>query len=534
VLRDEWGFDGVVVSDWGAVADRVAALAAGLDLEMPPDLGVSDAAIVAAVETGALEEAVLDTAVRRVLRLVERSRARRPAEIDVDAHHALARRAAAHGIVLLKNDDGVLPLTAGRVCVVGEFARTPRFQGAGSSQVNPTRVDTALDELRRARPDGELTFAPGVDLADPTRDAALADEAVAAARGADVVLAFLGLPPEEESEGFDRTHMDLPASQIALLERLLDGPAPVVVVLANGSAVLVTPWHERAAAVVECWLGGQAAGGAVADVLTGAVNPSGRLAETLPLRLQDTPSYLNFPGEEGHVRYGEGVFVGYRGYDATDRAVAYPFGHGLSYTEFGYADLSVTSSDSADAGDLTITASLTVSNTGSVAGREVVQLYVGAPHSSVARPARELRGFATVELARGESTDVQFTLGWRDLAHWSTTHRRWVIEPGEFTLEVGASSRDIRLRTDVRVEATPPRPVLDGTATLNEWMADADGAAAIRAAVGVDADGHPGGILGNAELLEMIGNFSLDRLPAFPGFGITHDLVRTLTSRDDA
>ncbi|SDO33171.1 glycoside hydrolase family 3 C-terminal domain-containing protein [Geodermatophilus sp. DSM 45219] len=529
VLREQWGFDGLVVSDWGAVHDRVAALAAGLDLEMPPDLGVSDAAIVDAVASGALDETVLDTAVARVLRLVERSRARRPADIDVDAHHALARRAAARSIVLLKNDDEVLPLTAGRVCVVGAFARTPRYQGAGSSQVHPTRVDTALDELRRARPD--LTFAAGFDLTDPGRDAALADEAVAVARDADVVVAFLGLPSGDESEGFDRTSMDLPASQTALLDRLLDGSAPVVVVLANGSAVLVTPWHERAAAVVECWLGGQAAGGAIADVLTGAVNPSGRLSETLPLRLQDVPSHLNFPGEEGHVRYGEGVFVGYRGFDAADLPVAYPFGHGLSYTRFHHADLSVATTGSHDTGDLAITARLTVTNTGAVAGREVVQLYVGAPPGRVARPPRELRGFTTVDLEPGDSADVELILGSRDLAYWSTAHARWVVEPGPFTFEVGASSRDIRLRATVHVDATPPRTPLDGTSTLQEWLADPDGAAAIRAAAGTGDDGRPTGVLGDPELLEVIGNFPLTTLAAFPGLGITHELVRSLTGR---
>ncbi|RFU20904.1 glycoside hydrolase family 3 C-terminal domain-containing protein [Geodermatophilus marinus] len=527
VLRDEWGFDGLVVSDWGAVVDRVAALAAGLDLEMPPNLGVSDVAVVDAVASGALEEAVLDTAAGRVLRLVERARARRPAEIDVDAHHALARRAAARGIVLLKNDGDVLPLTAARVCVVGEFARTPRFQGAGSSEVNPTRVDTALDELRRTQPD--LTFVPGFDLTDPGRDGALSDEAVTAARDADVVVAFLGLPPEDESEGFDRTHMDLPAAQTTLLDRLLDGPAPVVVVLANGSAVLLTPWHERAAAVLECWLGGQAAGGAVADVLTGVVNPSGRLTETIPLRLQDTPSYLNFPGEEGHVRYGEGVFVGYRAFDAADRPVAYPFGHGLSYTGFDYTDLAIDTAGSVDGDDLVLTARLTVTNTGAVAGREVVQLYVGAPPGRVARPPRELRGFTTVDLAPGDGTAVEFTLGARDLAYWSTAHRRWVVDPGTYRIAVGASSRDIRLTSGVHVDATPPRPRLDGSATLQEWLTDPDGEAALRAAVGTDGDGRPKGILGDVALLRVIGNFPLATLAAFPGLGITHDLVRDVT-----
>ena len=530
VLRDEWGFEGLVMSDWGAVSDRVAAVRAGLDLEMPPNLGISDAALVRAVESGELDEKDLDACVRRVLGLVERSDGRRAAELDVDAHHTLARRAAADGIVLLENDDGVLPLTAGHVCVVGEFARTPRYQGAGSSQVNPTRLENALDELRAARPDQEVTFAAGFGLDDQSRDAELADEAVAAAADAEVVLAFLGLPSTAESEGFDRTHMELPRAQTALLERLLAGSVPVVVVLANGAAVLVTGWRERAAAIVECWLGGQASGGAVVDVLTGAVNPSGRLTETIPLRLQDNSAYLNFPGEDGHVRYGEGVFVGYRGYDAAELDVAYPFGHGLSYTTFEYSDLTVSTSGSHDAGDLAVTVAVTVRNTGAVAGAEVVQVYVSDPESSAARPPRELKGFAKVLLAPGESTSVELTLGSRDLATWSTRHHGWLVEGGEFVVAVGSSSRDLRLDATVQVDATPPRVDLDAMSTLEEWLADPDGRAAVLTAVGVDPAGRPRGIVGNEKLLSVIGNFPLATLAAFTGLGITPDVVEALTS----
>lgn len=309
VLRDEWGFDGVVVSDWGAVHDRVAALAAGLDLEMPPNLGVSDTALVAAVRDGSLDEAVLDRAVERVLRLIERApKDVQPAEFDfVAEHHALAREVAAGCAVLLKNNGDLLPLQPSEddtVAVIGEFARNPRFQGAGSSQVNPTCVDIPLDELRAAGL--RVEFAAGDDPA----------EAVALARRASTVLLFLGLAAGDESEGADREHLDLPAAQTALVEQLAEANPRLVVVLSNGSAVRMTPWDKHVPAILETWLSGQAAGGAVADLLLGASNPSGRLAETLPLRLQDVPSYLNFPGEQGHVRYGEGVFVGYRGYDA--------------------------------------------------------------------------------------------------------------------------------------------------------------------------------------------------------------------------
>ncbi|GAA3236746.1 glycoside hydrolase family 3 C-terminal domain-containing protein [Pseudonocardia petroleophila] len=528
VLREEWGFDGVVVSDWGAVADRVAALVAGLDLEMPPNRGVSDRAIVDAVADGSLDEAVLDRAVDRMRTLVERAHRPEPGEaFDVDAHHALARRAAADGIVLLRNglpgggghdpEDRILPLHDSpslTVAVVGELARTPRYQGAGSSQVNPTRLDVPFDELVTALPRATVSFAAGYALDGPG-DRALSDEAVALAAGADVVVALLGLPAVEESEGFDREHIDLPTAQLMLLSRLVDTGVPVVVALAHGGVVRTDPWEHRVAALVECWLGGQAGGGALADVLTGAVDPGGRLAETIPLRLADTPSHLNFPGEEGRVRYGEGVFVGYRGFDALDRPVAHPFGHGLSYTEFAYSALTVA----VDGTDVTVGA--TVTNTGGRAGREVVQLYVGDPQCSVARPPAELRGFTKIALEPGESRTVGFTLGARDLSFWSTVHGGWVVEPGEFEIAVGASSRDLRLCRTVTVDAPLPRRALTADSTLQEWLADPDRGPELRAAAGP-------GILQDEELLRVIGNFPLGRLAAFPGIGISRETLTRL------
>jgi beta-glucosidase len=542
VLREEWGFDGLVVSDWGAVADRVAALAAGLDLEMPPNLGVSDAAVVAAVQSGDLDEALLDAAAARVLALVERAPDGPGAPFDVDAHHALARAAAAECAVLLKNDSGLLPLRpapGATVAVVGEFARTPRFQGAGSSQVNPTRIDIPLDELRAALPEGvQVPFAPGFTIAgghaerdaerDTERDEAMAAEAVGIARAADSVVVFLGLPAGEESEGFDRTHLDLPANQTALLERLAAVNPRIAVVLTNGSAVRSAGWERHAGAVLECWLAGQAAGGGVADLLVGAANPSGRLAETIPLRLQDVPSHLNFPGELGHVRYGEGIFVGYRGYDALGRAVGHPFGHGLSYTTFDYTGLSATVSAGAATGDLAVTVTVDVTNTGDLRGKEVVQLYIGDPDATVARPVRELRGFAKIDLEPGRTERVTFGLDARDLSFWSVGTGGWVLEGGRFDLSVGASSRDIRATVGIDVPAAPVRPSLDATATLEEWLADPAGAAALHAAVGTDGTGHPAGILGDRELRRIIGNFPLGRLTAFPGSGITHGVVESL------
>ena len=551
VLRAEWGFDGLVVSDWGAVHDRVAALRAGLDLEMPPQLGVSDRAIIDAVAAGTLDEGVLDRSAGRVLRLVHRSRDREPAELDAAAQHALARRAAAQSMVLLKND-GVLPLAGApglTVAVIGEFARTPRFQGAGSSQVNPTRVDIPLDELAAALPDATIRFAPGYRLdggsprpgpaapgpapdSGPASGPDLAAGAVSAATDADVILVFLGLPAAEESEGFDRARFDLPDVQTSLLARLAEavpGP-PIVAVLFNGGAVRTSTWDHPASAVLECWLAGQATGSAVTDVLTGAVNPSGRLAETIPLRLADCPAYLNFPGEEGHVRYGEGVFAGYRGYDALDRQVAYPFGHGLSYCTFSYRGLRISQAGSADAGDLAVTVRCTIANTGGRAGAEVAQAYVSDPAAAVPRPPRELKAFAKISLEPGAEREVTFTLTARDLSYWSAIHRRWVLEPGEFRIGVGASSRDIRLSAAITVEATPPALPLSGTSTLAEWLADPAGGQVLRDALGTRADGRPGGILGSEELLAIIGNMPLATLAGFPGLGVTPDMIGMLVA----
>lgn len=500
VLRDEWGYDGVVVSDWGAVRDRVAALAAGLDLEMPPKLGISDAAIVAAVRDGRLDEKILDETVDRILRLVGRAPDDEDGAFDTDVHHALARAAAADCAVLLKNDHGLLPLTPVAGDTIAVIGPAPRFQGAGSSQVNPTRIDDTVAELRKAAPDGvHITYAEGGETA----------VTLAAQAGTAVVL--LGLPADAESEGADRRHMDLPTEQIALLEQVAAVNDNVIVVLANGSAVEVTSWQRHAHAILETWLSGQAAGGAIADLLLGTVNPSGRLAETLPVRLADNPSYLNFPGEAGHVRYGEGVFVGYRGYDATDRQVAYPFGHGLSYTTFAYHDLAVTIAD-----DARLLVTCTVVNTGTRRGKEVVQLYIGAPASPVARPVRELKAFTKVDLAPGAGETVTFQLDSRDLAYWSPRHRRWLVETGTYQIAVGASSRDLRLTTSAEVTGDTVIEPLTTASTLREWLTDPAGATAVRTAVGAAQ-----GIFADPESQVVLGDFPLTALTAFPGLGLS-------------
>jgi len=475
VLREEWGFEGLVVSDWGAVVDAPDSVAAGLDLEMPGTAGRSAAAIVAAVRSGRLAEADLDTAATRVLALVARAQPAlaEPGTADLDAHHVLAREAAAAGSVLLANTpvDGapLLPLAPGaRLAVVGELARSPRYQGAGSSQVTPTQVDDLLTALGE-RLGADVPFAPGYTVDGGDADAALREDAVRVASGADVVVVFLGLPAAAESEGFDRTHLDLPANQVAALEAVAAANPRVVVVLANGGVVTM-PWAHRAPAILETWLGGQAAGSAIADVLLGLREPGGRLAETIPHRLVDTPSFGAFPGDPGRpgtVRYGEGVLVGYRWYDTREMDVAFPFGHGLGYTRFEFA--SPTATVTGAGRDVEVRVAVRVTNTGTRTGSEVVQVYIADPESQVTRPTRELKGFAKVRLEPGESREVTVTLGARDLSYWHPGLRRWVVEGGAFRIEVGASSRDLRGSVEVQVDGEPLWLPLDEDSTLGEW-----------------------------------------------------------------
>jgi beta-glucosidase len=528
VLRDEWGYDGLVVSDWGAVYHRVPALRAGLDLEMPPDLPRSPDQIVAAVRSGELEGQVLDARVRTVLDLVDKGMDVLGLDegFDSDAHHRLARAAAAESVVLLTNEGPILPLApTSRIAVIGEFARTPRFQGAGSSQVNPTKVENALDELTAAF--AEVTFAAGYGIGDTTDDERLRVEAVAAAGAAETIVMLIGLPGADESEGFDRTHMKLPANQIATLQAVAAANPNVVVVLVNGSTVELGEVTPHARALVEAWLGGQAAGGAIADVLVGAVNPSGRLAETIPHRLEDNTSYLNFPGDSRVVRYGEGLYIGYRGYDATRTDVAFPFGFGLSYTSFALSDLAVTTSGSVTDGTLAAEATVTVTNTGHVAGAEVVQVYIRDVDVSVARPVRELKGFARVSLDPGESRQVAIGLDQRAFSFWSELLGRWVVEAGEFAIEVGHHSRDLPLTRTLMIDAPSIAAPLTADATLHEWMADPVGKELIAEAV---ATGQPDPTR-DRELVAVIGTMPMSTLAAFTGMSVDHDTLDKLAER---
>jgi len=528
VLREEWGFEGLVVSDWGAVHDRVAALRGGLDLEMPPNVGVSDAAIVAAVGDGSLYESILDDSVSRVLQLVDRSQPALAArgEFDVDEHHALARRAAHESAVLLKNAGNVLPLqpaSGSTVAVIGEFARTPRFQGAGSSQVNPTLIDVPLAELQSALAgQAEVRFAAGFGIGTTDNDEELMQEAVELASEADHVLVFLGLPGEDESEGFDRTHIDLPANQLVLLHALAEVHDRLIVILANGGVVRVSTWEDKVAAILECWLSGQAAGGAAVDLLLGVANPSGKLAETIPVRLQDNSSYLNFPGEEGVVRYGEGIFIGYRAYDKLIQHVSYPFGFGLSYTTFRIDDVNVSVTGSVAGGDLAATVTASVTNTGQRAGAEVVQVYVGDVEASVARPLRELKGFVKIHLEPGETRQVSFDLDERAFAFWSRRLQQWVVESGEFLIAVGSSSRDLVATEAITIDAPRLSLPLGPDSTLHEWLDDDRGRELL-----AKRDIR---LLQDPELIKVIGTMPMHTLAAFQGMALSHEELNELVA----
>lgn len=554
VLRDEWGFQGLVVSDWGAVNERVPSISAGMDLEMPSSNGTTDAQIVAAVKDGSLDESVVDVAAGRVLDLVRKAQdgaGRVAGPLDVDAHHALAREAAGRGIVLLKNDapaaaedveaqGPLLPLRHGQsVALIGAFVDQPRFQGAGSSMINPTRVDeVALEVVAKAGEDFVFQ-APGFSIAvdpDQAEVESLRAAAVALAGENDVAVVFLGLPARLESEGYDRTDIDLPADQLALLDAVLEVNPNVVVVLSNGGVVAL-PFADSVPAILEGWLLGQAGGGAIADVLYGDVTPSAKLTETIPRRLEDTPSFLDFPGEFSHTRYGEGLFVGYRWYDARHLEVAFPFGHGLSYTTFSYGDASAVVDA---AGDIAVTVAVT--NTGERAGREVVQAYTSLPDGRVQRPVRELKAFASVELEPGETKDVTLEIRRRDLAYWDIRTDCWVVEGGSYVVDVAASSRDIRSSLPVEVEGDAVTLPLSKTSSIGEVMAHPVVGPIVQAAIAQmmgDMDGAASIMPEGVDMSKMMESFPIGRAGMFaaasgsPG-GVSPEMIDGLLAMANA
>ena len=455
VLRDKWGFDGYVVSDWGAVNNRVADLRAGLDLEMPASHGLTDKQLVKAVRNGSLQESDVDQAVERILNIVYRfvDNKDQNAYFDLEKDHETSRKIAEETIVLLKNDD-ILPLKKeAKVAFIGKYAKMPRYQGGGSSHINSAKITSAWD---CAKDTGNVLFAQGYFDKEDVIEEELIEEAVQIASEAEVAVIFAGLPDSFESEGFDRTHMRLPNCQNALIAQVVKAQPNTVVVLHNGSPVEM-PWVNEVKGIIEAYLGGEAVGGAVYDILYGTVNPSAKLAETFPIKLEDNPSYLFYLGEKDIVEYREGIFVGYRYYDKKKKDVLFPFGHGLSYTTFGYSNLQISAEKIKDTDTLTV--SVDVTNTGAVAGKEVVQLYVADKESTVIRPEKELRDFTKVDLQPGEMKTVTFTLGKRAFAYYNTQIHDWHVESGEFDILIGQSSKNIVAEKTVYVESTVKLPV---------------------------------------------------------------------------
>jgi beta-glucosidase len=474
ILKNEWGFEGLVVSDWGSVHDCVASLKGGLDWEMPGPQDRRVKAVVQAVRSGELEEAVLNESVRRILRIVFKAKeTSKVGTFDVDAHDELARKLASEGMVLLKND-GLLPLKGQRqIAVIGRSAENPHFQGGGSSHINTTKVAIPFKELQSRAENAELTYAEGYPKDDSFRQD-LIDEAVTLARSADVALLYIALPTFKDSEGYDRQDLDLTEQQVALIKAVSQVQSKTVIVLNNGAPVAMSEWIDSVSAVIEGWMMGQAGGSALADILFGRVNPSGKLAETFPLKLEDTPAHTNWPGGAGKVHYGEGLFIGYRYYDAKKMPVLFSFGHGLSYTTFEYSNARVSAENFKDVDGVTVTVDVT--NTGRLAGKEIVQVYVHDRKSGLIRPEKELKGFAKLELQPSETKSVSIPLDFRSFAYYHPRYKQWITEDGEFDLLIGASSADIRCRLLVTLKSTLNLPcMLDKESTIREWMDDPRG-----------------------------------------------------------
>lgn len=468
ILRDEWGFEGYVMTDWGAVADRVKGIVAGLDLEMPGSGGFNDAKIVAAVKDGSLDEKLLDKAVENILKVVFSYVDNRHPEavFDRDKDHAKATEIETECAVLLENN-GVLPLNAdAKVVYIGEYAEKPRYQGGGSSHINASRVTSALESAKEKG--RAVSYVKGFPFDKDEEDEKELAAAVQAAKEADVAVIFAGLPDVIESEGYDRKDMKLPLCQNKLIEAVTKVQPNTVVVLHNGSPV-ETPWADDAAAILEMYLGGQGVGEATDQVLYGEVNPSGRLAETFPLHLEDNPSYLNFPGDGKTVDYAEGIYVGYRYYDTKKMPVRWAFGHGLSYTTYEYGNLKMPAETLNDEGCVKVT--VDVKNTGNMAGKEVVQLYVSDKNGTAGRPAKELKGFAKVALAPGKTKTVEFTLTARDLSFYHEGLGDWYAPSGTYEVLIGHASDEIALTGELSFETKKMPPLyVDGATTIGELL----------------------------------------------------------------
>lgn len=529
ILRDEWGFEGYVMTDWGALNDKIASIKAGLDLQMPGGNPAFDQKLVDAVNAKVLDESFLDKACERIIGITMRfvENRKKDAEFDYAAHHALARKVEADGCVLLKND-GILPIASGKkIALIGKFASDPAYQGGGSSHINSWHVTSAVEAFRDYG--GEVKYAQGYITDKDEIDLELMSEAVDAAKDADIAIVFAGMPSGFESEGFDRKHLNLPSCQNDLISAVAGVNTNTVVVLHNSSA-LSMPWLGKVSAVIEAYLGGEAVGGAMYDVITGKVNPSGKLAETFPLRIEDTPAYLNFPGYNNIVEYREGIYVGYRYYDARNMDVLFPFGYGLSYTTFDYSDINIEKPSMTDAETLKVTCRIT--NTGSVFGKEVAQLYVTHGDSSVARAPRELKGFEKVALNPGETKTVVFELDKRAFAYYDVDACDWAVEDKVYGIEIGASSRDIRLTGEIRVSPAVPvyKPVTFNT-TVRDIMRIPAGAAVLTDLLNAIAPPGPEGGEDSAmgvSMMDLLGDSPIRAMCGFSGGRFTEEQAQQL------
>lgn len=460
VLKEEWGFEGLVVSDWGAVDERADGIAAGLDLEMPCTYGSGEGKIIEAVKNGTLKEEVLEKVVERILGVVFKAVENRKQAVTVDKlqHHESARKIASECLVLLKNKDNVLPLNKNmKIAVIGEFAEKPRYQGGGSSRILPCKIDSILDEIKlKVNSNVLVKYAKGYKVDEDRINEGLIAEAKNAALWADVAIVVAGLPDSYETEGSDRKHMRMPESHNKLIQSIAAVQENVVVVLCNGSPVEM-PWINEVKGLLEAYLGGQAVGGAISDIIFGDVNPSGKLAETFPQKLSHNPSFLNFPGEGDTVQYREGIFVGYRYYDKKEIEPLFPFGFGLSYTKFEYSSIQVDKKSMS--ADDTLKVTVKVKNIGDRAGKEIIQLYVSDMQDTVIRPVKELKGFEKVKLEPLEEKSVTFELDKRAFAFYDIDIKDWRVQGGKYTIMVGSSSRDIHLSEEVNIVASPYKQI---------------------------------------------------------------------------
>ncbi|QUI23525.1 glycoside hydrolase family 3 C-terminal domain-containing protein [Vallitalea pronyensis] len=452
ILRNEWGFEGIVISDWGAINDRVKGLMAGADIEMPSSCGKNNKKIVMAVKKKNLKEDVLDKTVKRILKGYDALSIHQETAYDRQEHHHIARHIACESLVLLKNKDHILPLSKTcQVAIIGEYALKPMYQGLGSSRINPTRIDNAYEQIVKITGTTTVTYAKGYHTHDHLLDPQLIHEATDLARKSDIALLFIGTPESCQSEGIDRKDMALPEPHRQLILEISQVNTNIVVILMNGGPVEM-PWVDRVKAILACYLPGQGGGYAIANILYGDINPSGKLTETFPLRLKDNPTYRNFPKYKQQVQYREGIYVGYRYYDTASIDVLYPFGHGLSYTTFVYTDLRLSQQKIKDTEGLTVT--FKVTNTGLVEGKEVVQLYIKDRVSSIFRPEKELKGFHKMSLLPNQTKEVVMTLHKRDFAYYNVEMKDWCVESGIFDILVGASSRDLRLQASLEIQST--------------------------------------------------------------------------------